>query len=135
MRISTCRIAVISESCQNYLGSLFTHSHNIRGQANAIRDILNISLEIIKNQSQQKLNSTIRLLTIISSIFLPLSALLRLYEMDLSFPVNPHLLALLAMISKHCKKWVFEKPYGKTKGYITGTFPSDADIEKARQCL
>jgi hypothetical protein len=41
----------------------------------------------------------------------------------------------LAIQSKKAKQWVFNKPYGKTEGWITNKWPTDEHVQKGWDSL
>jgi len=82
MRISGRKIALISEPCRLSLCNLFEHAQTVVNEAEAIRDILNSTLDLIDNSLMQKMNSTMKILAIFSSIFLPLSVITGIYGMN-----------------------------------------------------
>lgn len=88
MRISGHKIAVISEPCRLSLCGLLDHVQMIVNESDATREILNGSLEIIDKSLMERMNVSVKILTAISAIFLPLSVLMRVQEMHLNwFPI------------------------------------------------
>lgn len=78
------KISVLSEQCRTSLLAQLESIKMVISDLEMTREVLNISTNIIENYLRQKLNATIRFLTVISSIFLPLSVLLKLYELHFS---------------------------------------------------
>jgi magnesium transporter len=82
MRISGRKIPVISEACRLSLGNLFSHCQTIVNETDAIRDILNSTLDLLDNSLMQKMNGTMKILTGFSAIFLPLTVITGIYGMN-----------------------------------------------------
>lgn len=82
MRISGRKIAMISEPCRKSLDTLLAHSQALISEVDAIRDVLNGSLELIDNSLMQKMNNTMKILMGLSAIFLPLSLIAAIYGMN-----------------------------------------------------
>lgn len=81
-RISGHKISVISEQCQTSLYNLANHNHMIVHEADSIRDMLNGLLDQIDNALMQRLSETMKILTIFSAIFLPLTLIAGIYGMN-----------------------------------------------------
>lgn len=82
MRLSTRKIAAISEQCQSSLHNLSTHTHMVANESDSIRDILNGLLDQIDNNLMQDMNKSIRVLTAFAAIFLPLTLITGIYGMN-----------------------------------------------------
>ncbi|VVC75761.1 Magnesium transport protein CorA [Aquicella siphonis] len=82
MRISGRKIPVVSEQCRVSLMNLFDHSQMIVGEADAIRDILNGTLDQIDNALMQQMNESMKVLTAFAAIFLPMTLIAGIYGMN-----------------------------------------------------
>jgi magnesium transporter len=82
MRISARKIFVISEDCRISLLELFNHSKMLLQEADAIRDIVNGTLDQINNALMHRMNETMRILTAFAAIFMPLSLISGIYGMN-----------------------------------------------------
>lgn len=89
MRISGRKIEVVSEQCRLSLGNLFDHSKMIVGKTDAIREILNNTLDQIDNSIMHKMSNSMKILAAFSAIFLPLTLISGIYGMN--FHVIPEL--------------------------------------------
>lgn len=85
MRISGRKLAVISEQCRLSLGNLFDHSQMVVAEADAVRDILNGTLDKIDNALMQKMNETMKILTGFAAIFLPMTLIAGIYGMNFTW--------------------------------------------------
>ncbi|RDI46555.1 magnesium transporter CorA family protein [Aquicella lusitana] len=90
MRISGRKITVVSERCRASLANLFDHSQVIISEADAIRDILNSSLDQIDNALMQNMSNTMKVLTAFAAIFLPLSLIAGIYGMNFEWMPELH---------------------------------------------
>lgn len=82
MRISGRKIEVVSEQCRASLGNLFDHSQMIVGKSEAIREILNGTLDQIDNALMHKLSQSMKVLTAVSAAFLPPTLIASIYGMN-----------------------------------------------------
>lgn len=82
MRLSGRKISVISEQCRVSLYNLSNHSHMVVHEADSIRDILNGLLDQIDNTLMQKMSETMKVLTAVAAIFLPLTLITGIYGMN-----------------------------------------------------
>lgn len=82
MRISGRKIAVVSEKCRLSLSNLFDHSQMIVAEADAIRELLNGTLDQIDNALMQQMNESMKVLTAFAAIFLPMSLIAGIYGMN-----------------------------------------------------
>lgn len=82
MRISGRKVAVISEQCRLSLVNLFDHSLMIVGETDALRDILNSSLDQIDNALMYKMSQSMKVLTAFAAIFLPMTLIAGIYGMN-----------------------------------------------------
>ncbi len=86
MRISARSIPVISPKCQHSLRNLFNNSQIIFMQIDSIRAILNSVLDQIDNALMQNISKSMKILTAITAIFLPLSLIAGIYGMNFYIP-------------------------------------------------
>lgn len=82
VRISSRKISVVSKECRLSLSRLANHSHLVVHEVDSVRDILNSLLDQIENNLMQTLNQSIRILTALSMIFLPLTLIAGIYGMN-----------------------------------------------------
>ncbi len=82
VRISSRKISVVSKECRLSLSRLANHSHLVVHEVDSVRDILNSLLDQIENNLMQTLNQSMRILTSLSMIFLPLTLIAGIYGMN-----------------------------------------------------
>lgn len=106
IRITGHKIGVISEACRLSFLNVLDSAKVMISHLDAIRDLLGISIGLIENGLRQKLNDTLRFLTVISSIFLPFTGLLKLYEMNLGieWALAP-LVVLVGFVVYYVYRW------------------------------
>ena len=85
--ISGRKISVISSSCKLSLMSLVNYAHQVVHESDSVRDMLNGLLDQIDNMLMQQMNETMRILTIVSVLVLPISIISGIYGMN--FPGIP----------------------------------------------
>lgn len=81
-RFSRSRFQLIGSKARVYFRDVFDHIQRINELADSHRDTLNSVLEVYFSTVQSRTNETIRVLTIISTILLPLTFLTGLYGMN-----------------------------------------------------
>jgi magnesium transporter len=81
-RFSRSRFPLIGSKARVYYRDVFDHMQRINELADSFRDTLNSVLEVYFSTVQSKTNETIKVLTIISTILLPLTFLTGLYGMN-----------------------------------------------------
>jgi magnesium transporter len=81
-RFSRARFSQIGNDVRMYFRDVFDHIQRINELADSHRDTLNSVLEVYFSTVQSKTNETIKVLTIISTILLPLTFLTGLYGMN-----------------------------------------------------
>ncbi|HUU45329.1 MAG TPA: magnesium/cobalt transporter CorA [Acidobacteriota bacterium] len=81
-RFSRARFQLIGSKARLYFRDVFDHIQRINELADSHRDTLNSVLEVYFSFVQSKTNETIKVLTIISTILLPLTFLTGLYGMN-----------------------------------------------------
>lgn len=82
LRISSRKLSVVSKECLLSLSRLANHSHLVVHEVDSVRDILNSLLDQIENNLMQTLNQSMRILTALSMIFLPLTLIAGIYGMN-----------------------------------------------------
>jgi magnesium transporter len=82
MRISGRRIIVISESCRSSLVDIYNHSQAVVVELDMLRELAANSLDAYNTALSQKMNETVKVLTIFSSIILPMSLVAGIYGMN-----------------------------------------------------
>lgn len=82
LRISDRKISVVSKECRLSLFKLANHTHLVVHEVDSVRDILNSLLDQIENMMMQTLNQSMRILTSLSMIFLPLTLIAGIYGMN-----------------------------------------------------
>ncbi len=82
LRISGRKISVVSKECRLSLSKLSNHTHLVVHEVDSVRDILNSLLDQIENNLMQTLNQSMRILTSLSMIFLPLTLISGIYGMN-----------------------------------------------------
>lgn len=82
MRVSGRRIAVVSESCRESLGEVYQHAQGLVNQLEALRELANNSLEAYNTALAQRMNRTMKVLTVFASIVLPMSLIAGIYGMN-----------------------------------------------------
>lgn len=82
MRLSGRTFSVISEQCRTSLYNLSNNSHMVVHEADSLRDVLNGLLDQIDNSLMQKMNESMKVLTAVAAIFLPLTLITGIYGMN-----------------------------------------------------
>jgi magnesium transporter len=82
MRISGRKIIVISESCRLSLVDIYLHSQAVVGELDVLRELAANSLDAYNTALAQKMNEVMKVLTIFSSIILPMSFIASVYGMN-----------------------------------------------------
>lgn len=85
MRLSGRKIHVISESCRESLMGLLAHCQMVVTEADAIRDAINSSLDSINNALMGRMNETMRILTVYTLLFMPLTLMTGIYGMNFQY--------------------------------------------------
>lgn len=76
---------LISDNMQIYLRDIYDHIFRINDSLENYRDIISGMLDLYLSSVSNKMNEIMKVLTIISTIFIPLSFLAGLYGMNFSF--------------------------------------------------
>lgn len=82
MRITGRKMTVISDHCRASLLDTMTHAQMIVTQADAIREGISSTLDAINNALMGRLNEIIKVLTIYTLFFMPLTLITGIYGMN-----------------------------------------------------
>ena len=82
MRISGRRILVISEACRLSLSEAYSHAQGLMNQIEALRELAHNSLEAYNTALAQRMNRTMKILTVFASFILPMSLIAGIYGMN-----------------------------------------------------
>ncbi len=103
MRLSGRRTELITESGRQYLGNLYGHVQSLAFQLDSSRELLSSLLESYMAVQAQRLNETMKVLTLFAAVILPMTLVVGIYGMN--FHVMPETswrfgypLALLLML-------------------------------------
>jgi magnesium transporter len=111
--------SLIDESTNFYIRDVYDHSMHVFETLESFRDRISEMLDIYLSSTSNRLNEIVRVLTIISTIFVPLTFIVGLYGMNfrfmpeiehpLSYPlvlVGMFILAVFMLIYFRRKKWI-----------------------------
>jgi magnesium transporter len=84
-RLSRDEFSMIDEKSRIYFRDIYDHIMRIQEMSENIRDIVSGSLDIYLNSTSLRLNEIMKALTIVSTIFLPLSFVAGNYGMNFKF--------------------------------------------------
>ena len=111
--------SLINESTDYYLRDVYDHSIQIFDTLESLRDRISEMLDIYLSSTSNKLNEIVRVLTVISTIFVPLTFIVGLYGMnfqnmpELRHPLGyPAVLTLILIVALSMlayfrrKKWI-----------------------------
>lgn len=97
---------LITPSTLPYVRDLYDHTIQVMETTEGLRDILNSLVDIYLNNTSNRMNEIMKILTIISTLFIPLTFIVGLYGMNLShmpeysYPYSyPIILGVMALIS------------------------------------
>lgn len=82
LRLTRNEFSLISPACQIYFRDVYDHLVRLHEMIDGIRDIAGGALEIYLNSTSLRLNEVMKALTIVSTIFLPLSFVAGVYGMN-----------------------------------------------------
>jgi magnesium transporter len=114
-RFHKCESDFINESTQMYLRDLQDHVAQVMDIAENQRDTLNGSYDLLMSNVSHRMNQVMKTLTIISTIFIPLTFLAGIYGMNFDF--MPELrwkygyfgVLGLMTVAGFCMAWYFKK--------------------------
>ncbi len=84
-RLSRDEYPMIDRQSKVYFRDIYDHLVRIQDMAESIRDIVGGSLDIYLNSTSLRLNEIMKALTIVSTIFLPLSFVAGVYGMNFQY--------------------------------------------------
>jgi magnesium transporter len=84
-RLSREDFSQIDQQSKIYFRDIYDHLVRIQDVAESIRDIVSSTLDIYLNANSLRLNEVMRALTVVSTIFLPLSFVAGVYGMNFKF--------------------------------------------------
>ena len=84
-QLSQSKSGDFEEKTKIYLKDVYEHTVDINETIENYRDMLSGLLEIYKSSTNQKLNEIMKVLTMISTIFIPLSFVVGIYGMNFKF--------------------------------------------------
>jgi magnesium/cobalt transport protein CorA len=85
MKLSGRKIRVVSESCRVSLGDVYHHAEMVVSQLESQRELVASFLDAYNAALAQKMNDTMKVLTIFSAVILPLSLVAGIYGMNFRF--------------------------------------------------
>ena len=74
---------LIKESTEAYIRDLYDHVIQVLDTSETLRDILTSTIDIYISNSSNKMNEIMKVLTIISTVFMPLSFIVGVYGMNI----------------------------------------------------
>jgi magnesium transporter len=117
--LESCEYFLIDESTDYYLRDVHDHSIQIFDTLESLRDRISEMLDIYLSSTSNKLNEIVRVLTVISTVFVPMTFIVGLYGMnfrnmpELTQPLGyPAVLAIMFIITISMlayfrrKKWI-----------------------------
>lgn len=84
-RLSRDEFPQIDKQSQIYFRDIYDHLVRIQDMSETIRDLVSSALEIYLSSTSLKLNNVMKALTIVSTIFLPITFLVGVYGMNFHF--------------------------------------------------
>lgn len=89
LRLARGEFGLISDSSQIYFRDVYDHLVRVQDLSEGVRDVVSTTLDTYMSVSSNKLNEVMKTLTILSTIFMPLTLVTGLYGMN--FDVMPEL--------------------------------------------
>ncbi|HQP08515.1 MAG TPA: CorA family divalent cation transporter, partial [Anaerolineaceae bacterium] len=84
-KLSRDEFPQIDKQSQIYFRDIYDHLVRIQDMSETIRDLVSSALEIYLSSTSLKLNNVMKALTIVSTIFLPITFLAGVYGMNFRF--------------------------------------------------
>ncbi|HQP09697.1 MAG TPA: CorA family divalent cation transporter, partial [Anaerolineaceae bacterium] len=84
-KLSRDEFPQIDKQSQIYFRDIYDHLVRIQDMSETIRDLVSSALEIYLSSTSLKLNNVMKALTIVSTIFLPITFLAGVYGMNFHF--------------------------------------------------
>jgi magnesium transporter len=81
-RFARDQFPLIGSQARLYFRDVFDHMQRITDLADSLRDTLTSSLEVHYSTAQQRANDTIKVLTVIATVFLPVYLLTGIFGMN-----------------------------------------------------
>jgi magnesium/cobalt transport protein CorA len=78
-RLVTMKLALISDEAHRYLNGIFEHMDRVGHQIDSLQDRLKATLDGYSSTLSQRMNSSMKILTIIATIMMPLSLVAGIY--------------------------------------------------------
>jgi len=106
---------LIDESLRTYLRDVYDHTIQIVDSIETFRDIISGSLDIYLSSISNRMNEIMKVLTVIGTIFIPLTFITGLYGMnfrympELNFPWTYPLLLVIMLLIAGGMLWYFRK--------------------------
>jgi len=113
---------ILHQSTNVYLQDVYSHTVQIIDQVEVLRETVSTMLEIYLSSVSYKLNATMKFLTLVATIFMPLTFIAGVYGMNFEhmpelrwrygYPGSLILMLLVALamvVFFHHKKWIGEK--------------------------
>ncbi len=82
MRLSGRRVPVITEAGRQSLGDVFAHSQALAASIDGLRDLAGSLLDSYMAVQAQRMNETVKVLTIFASVILPMTLIAGVYGMN-----------------------------------------------------
>lgn len=82
MRISGKKIPVVSEACRQSLTEVYGHAQSLANQIDSLRDLVHNTLETYNTALAQRMNQTMKILTVFAAIILPMTLITGIYGMN-----------------------------------------------------
>lgn len=90
-RLSRDEFALVDPQSQYYFRDIYDHLVRIQDLSDTIRDIVSGAMDIYLNSTSLRLNEVMKALTIVSTIFLPLSFIAGVFGMNFTYiPITAH---------------------------------------------
>ncbi len=89
-RLARDDFPMIDRQSRIYFRDIYDHLVRIQDLSDTIRDIVSGTMDIYLNSTSLRLNEVMKYLTIVSTIFLPLSFLAGVYGMNFTHPFPPY---------------------------------------------
>ncbi|MBI1909373.1 MAG: magnesium transporter CorA family protein [Deltaproteobacteria bacterium] len=118
MRLSGRKIPVISESCRQSLGDVYNHAQIATVQLESLRELVSGSLDAYNAALSQKMNETMKVLTLFASITLPMSLIAGIYGMNVPLPGSEHPLGLAIVLGLMITSGVGLYAFFKKRGWF-----------------
>jgi magnesium transporter len=85
MRISGRRIPVITEACRSSLQDIYDHAHVLVSSIESLHEMTASTLDSYMSVLAQRLNETMKVLTVFSAVIMPMTLVAGIYGMNFDF--------------------------------------------------